>query len=658
MDGGIGSGERFVQACAGGNVGRASLDRIGPSREAASGAGDGDHPVAASTRCGTRWLPTNPVAPTIAMFMHPLSALFLLLSRRTFLSATVKPMPSTTAPHGMVVTPHPLATAAGVDALRAGGSAVDAAVAANAMLAVVYCNACGLGGDAFALVWDPGERRLHGFNGSGRSPAGLTIDAVRAAGHAEMPARGRFPSRFPARSTPGSSCSTDSAAAPLPTRCAPLPDRGRRLRADRDQRPRISRLAPRLRRRAREGVRTGPARPATRSASRCWPRHCARVAEGGRDAYYGGPIGAEIARAIQAAGGVMTADDIAEHRGDWVEPISTRYRDVEVATIPPNSQGITGLMALNVLSTLDWPMGDPSAPIACTRRSRRSRLPGASGTDASADPDRGLADPADCSPASCGLLASRAPERAQRFVPTNPRAGHHLSVHGRCRRHDGQPHPVELHGVWLRDNVRPGGDHAPEPRSVFLARSGPSQRARSPARAPFTRSCRGCFISQPRQRSRSARWVAMASRRRWSSSFSWHRRRRLGSAGGRSTGRALRSCRPRPRANRSARSRSVEEDGADPAAGARPPRARGARPRGCVAWAGAWRPARRSWDEGAGSSSGARTARTKVALTRGPTRSSRGSEPHLTLGRGLRGSPPPRRVPIHARCALCPANVG
>src|SRR5918999_4649007 len=99
-------------------------------------------------------------------------------------------MPSSTATRGMVATPHPRATAAGVEALRAGGTAVDAAVAANAMLAVVYCNACGLGGDAFALVWDPAERRLHGFNGSGRSPAALTIDVVRAAGHDAMPQRG------------------------------------------------------------------------------------------------------------------------------------------------------------------------------------------------------------------------------------------------------------------------------------------------------------------------------------------------------------------------------------------------------------------------------------------------------------------------------------
>ena len=97
----------------------------------------------------------------------------------------------------MVVTPHPLATAAGVEALRAGGTAVDAAVAANAMLAVVYCNACGLGGDAFALVWDPGDSRLHGFNGSGRSPAALTIDAARSAGRETMPARGPLPIDVP-----------------------------------------------------------------------------------------------------------------------------------------------------------------------------------------------------------------------------------------------------------------------------------------------------------------------------------------------------------------------------------------------------------------------------------------------------------------------------
>ena len=149
------------------------------------------------------------------------------------------------------------------------------------------------------------------------------------------------------------------------------------------------------------------------------------IGEGGRDAYYGGPIGAEIARAIQAAGGVMTAEDIADHRGDWVEPISTRYRDVEVATIPPNSQGITGLMALNVLSTLDWPMGEPLSADRLHAQIEAVKVAWSERDRCVADPDRGLADPAELlSSEHAAWLASRvSPERAQRFVPTNRPGG-------------------------------------------------------------------------------------------------------------------------------------------------------------------------------------------------------------------------------------------
>ena len=150
------------------------------------------------------------------------------------------------------------------------------------------------------------------------------------------------------------------------------------------------------------------------------------VAEGGRDAYYGGPIGAEIARAIQAAGGVMTADDLAAHRGDWVDPISTPYRDVEVATIPPNSQGITALMALNVLSC--------ARLAGWASRCRAERLHAqieaikvawSERDRCVADPDRGLADPsALLSDAHTAWLASRlSAERAHRFTPTNPPGG-------------------------------------------------------------------------------------------------------------------------------------------------------------------------------------------------------------------------------------------
>ena len=334
-------------------------------------------------------------------------------------------MHSTTAPNGMVVTPHPLATQAGVDALRAGGSAVDAAVAANAMLAVVYCNACGLGGDAFALVWDPGEMRLHGFNGSGRSPAALTIERVRSAGHDAMPARGPLPITVPGAVDAwaqllGQFGRRSLAEAVLPA--AQVADDGYALTAinarsiaaslewfDADARAVFDRAGD-----AGDTFRQ-PLLAATLRA----------LADGGREAYYGGPIGAEIARAIQAAGGVMTADDIAAHGGDWVDPVSTRYADVEVATMPPNSQGITALIALNVLSALDWPMGAPLSAERLHAQIEAVKVAWSERDRCVADPDRGLCDPAELlAPDHAEWLASRlSAGSAHRYEPTNRPGG-------------------------------------------------------------------------------------------------------------------------------------------------------------------------------------------------------------------------------------------
>ena len=325
----------------------------------------------------------------------------------------------------MVVTPHPLASAAGVDALRAGGTAVDAAVAANAMLAVVYCNACGLGGDAFALVWDPGERRLHGFNGSGRSPAALTIERVRAAGHETMPQRGPLTIDVPG--------AVDA--------WAQLLDRfGRRSLADA--------LGPAART-AEDGYALTSinarsihtALPTFDDAARAVFRGAGEagdhfrqpllastlrtLVDGGRDAYYAGPIGVEITRAVQAAGGVLTTDDLAAHRGEWVEPIATTYNGVEVATIPPNSQGITALMALNVLSALEWPMGGPLSAERIHAQVEAVKVAWSERDRCVTEPERGLADPsALLSDAHTRWLASRlSPEEARRFIPTNPPGG-------------------------------------------------------------------------------------------------------------------------------------------------------------------------------------------------------------------------------------------
>jgi gamma-glutamyltranspeptidase / glutathione hydrolase len=334
-------------------------------------------------------------------------------------------MASITAPHGMVASPHPLATAAGVEALRGGGTAVDAAVAANAMLAVVYCNACGIGGDAFALVWDPADQRLHGFNGSGRSPAGLSIEVVRDAGHETMPQRGPLTVTVPG--------AVDA--------WAQLVERfGRRSLADA--------LVP-----AAAVAENGYELTALTARSIVWaldafdaaasavfgraggagdtlrqPLLAATmraIADDGRDAYYSGPIGAEIARAVRAAGGVLDADDIAGHRGDWVEPVSTSYRGVELATIPPNSQGITALIALNVLRALDWPMGAPMSADRIHAQVEAVKVAWSERDRCVADPDRGLCDAAELlSDEHARWLASRlTPDQAHRHVPTNPPGG-------------------------------------------------------------------------------------------------------------------------------------------------------------------------------------------------------------------------------------------
>ena len=145
-----------------------------------------------------------------------------------------------------------------------------------------------------------------------------------------------------------------------------------------------------------------------------------RLADGGRDAFYGGEMGEEIARAVGAAGGVLTLEDLVAHRGDWVDPISTLYHGVEVATMPPNSQGITALMALNVLEALDWP-----AELRLHAQIEASKVAWSERDRCVADPDRGLADTsALLSDEHASWLASRlSADEAHRFTPTNPPGG-------------------------------------------------------------------------------------------------------------------------------------------------------------------------------------------------------------------------------------------
>ncbi|MFT5286754.1 MAG: gamma-glutamyltranspeptidase/glutathione hydrolase [Planctomycetota bacterium] len=262
------------------------------------------------------------------------------------------------AQNGMAATSQPLATQVALDILKAGGSAVDAAIAANALLGLVEPTGNGIGGDLFAMVWDAKGKRLHGLNASGRSPQSLTMDVFASLELKSIPSYG-----------------------PLPVTVPGCVDGWAELHAKFGKLPWKALFAPAIRY-AREGF------PLTELIAYYWdlstprlsaypgfeeqftidgraPRkgevfrnpNLARtlelIAEGGRDAFYKGPIANSIAEFMGANGGYLTAADLAAHHSDWVKPVSTNYRGVDVWELPPNGQGIAALQILNVLEGYD-----------------------------------------------------------------------------------------------------------------------------------------------------------------------------------------------------------------------------------------------------------------------------------------------------------------
>jgi len=255
----------------------------------------------------------------------------------------------------MVATSQPLASAAGVEVLRAGGTAADAAVAAAAVLAVVEPCSTGIGGDAFALCYDAGAGRVTALNGSGRSAAALTLERLGAEGLAPLP-----PFHAHTVTVPGACAAWADAVArhgalplarvlepairvasegfPVQPVAAHFWERGaERLRAAAGG---VEMLVDGGRRAPRAGeVYRNPGLAGTLRA----------IALEGPDAFYRGPIAARIAEAVRRAGGALTTADLAGHRSTWQEPLSVRYRGARVWECPPNSQGIVAIRALERL---------------------------------------------------------------------------------------------------------------------------------------------------------------------------------------------------------------------------------------------------------------------------------------------------------------------
>jgi gamma-glutamyltranspeptidase / glutathione hydrolase len=267
---------------------------------------------------------------------------------------------------GMVASSQRHASLAGVSILRAGGNAADAAIATAAALAVTEPTATGIGGDCFALYYDARTRAITALNGSGRAPRALTLDRLRGEGMTEPPL-------------------THGHTVTVPGACAGWCD----LAARHGTRPLAELFAPAIALaedgfavapitahfwdRASERLRGAPGgtqllvdgrapRAGERFTNPGMARTLRAVAAGGADAYYRGEIATAIVAAVAAAGGAMTSDDLAAHTSTWDEPISTVYRGLRVWECPPNGQGITALLALNILSALDVAGQDPMGP--------------------------------------------------------------------------------------------------------------------------------------------------------------------------------------------------------------------------------------------------------------------------------------------------------
>ena len=271
------------------------------------------------------------------------------------------------AENGMAATSHPLATASAVQTLRTGGNAVDAALAAAAVLAVVEPHMTGIGGDCFVILAEP-DGPVHGLNGSGCAPAGADAGWYRDQGIAEMPQTGPH-----SVTVPGAVKAWETLARRFGTRGFDelFADAIRYARDGFAVHPRVARDWARynVELAADEGASKhylangAPPAAFSRFANPALAATLQKIATGGAAAFYEGEVAAEIAATVRQKGGFLTEADLAGISADWVEPISTVYCDHEILEIPPNGQGVTALIMLNLLSELGAGSADPDSAV-------------------------------------------------------------------------------------------------------------------------------------------------------------------------------------------------------------------------------------------------------------------------------------------------------
>jgi gamma-glutamyltranspeptidase/glutathione hydrolase len=285
---------------------------------------------------------------------------------------------------GAAGTAHPLATQTGIEILKRGGSAVDAAVAMNACLGFLEPTSSGIGGDCFAMLWDPKQGKVVGLAGSGASPRKLTLEIARSrAKNGSLPPVGAIPV-----STPGACdawwtlhqrygrlkwADLFAPAIHMAEAGTPVPDmiahyiRGG-MAAFRNRRAAIEEFD--------NAIHTYGDGPANGAVFRNpdLARTYRMIAEGGRDAYYKGPIAQTIDAYFKRIGGWLSAEDLAAHHSEWVEPYKTNYRGIDVYALGANTQGIATLQMLNILEQFDMGGAGFQSPLSLHLQVEAKRL--------------------------------------------------------------------------------------------------------------------------------------------------------------------------------------------------------------------------------------------------------------------------------------------
>ena len=262
------------------------------------------------------------------------------------------------ATHGMAATSQPLATQIALDILKAGGSAVDAAIAANAALGLMEPTGCGIGGDLFAIVWDAEKEELVGLNGSGRAPQLMTIEYFNANGFEEIPDFGPLPISVPGAVDAWFELHSRFGRLPMQEVLAPA------IGYARNGFP-VSELIAASMARNGEALREYPGFADTYMSAGRMPTkgevfRNPRLADTyellavkGRDEFYSGEIARRIDSYMREHGGLLRYEDLAAHRSEWVEPVAANYRGWDIYELPPNGQGIAALQILNILEEFD-----------------------------------------------------------------------------------------------------------------------------------------------------------------------------------------------------------------------------------------------------------------------------------------------------------------